>query len=42
MANFLSVESLDAVYEVAEESNAFGQVTKEALDIIESVLEEYG
>ena len=42
MANFLSVESLDAVYELTEWSNALGQVTKEALDIIESVLDEFG
>ena len=41
MADFLSVESLDAVYELAEESNALGQATKEALDVMESVLDEY-
>jgi len=42
MAYFLSDESLDAVYGLADESSALGQVTKEALDVIESVLNEYG
>jgi len=42
MANFLSAESLDAVYGLAEQSSALGQVTKEALDVIESILDEYG
>jgi hypothetical protein len=42
MAYFLSAESLDAVYELAEESSSLGQVTKEALDVIESVFNEYG
>jgi hypothetical protein len=41
MANFLSAECLDSVYGLAEESSAFGQVAKEALDVIESVLNEY-
>lgn len=42
MAYFLSEESLDAVYELAEESSTLAQMTKEALDVIESVINEYG
>lgn len=42
MAYFLSAESLDAIYELAEESSTLGHVTKEALDVIESVFNEYG
>jgi hypothetical protein len=42
MANLLSDDSLDAVYELAEDSSTLGQVTKEALHVIETVLDEYG
>jgi hypothetical protein len=42
MTDFLSAESLDAVHELAEGSSALGKVTKEALDVIGSVLDEFG
>ena len=42
MADCLSSDSLDAVYELAEDSSTLGQMIKEALDLIESVLDEYG
>jgi hypothetical protein len=39
--SLLSDDSLDAVYELAEDSSTLGLVTKEALDVIEAVLDEY-